>query len=95
MVTLLGWGGALLALAAYSQTRVLRFRQIALLSSVALWTFAFILHFWPNVALESALGIVNARRLVQLRRPIAPRVLQPSWSQPSSPLPSASQHGVV
>lgn len=69
MVTLLGWVGALLALAAYAQTRVKLFRQIALLSSVALWTFAFILHIWSNVALESALGIVNLRRLLQLQHP--------------------------
>jgi hypothetical protein len=67
MVTLLGWVGALLALAAYAQTRVARFRQIALLSSVALLTFALILHIWSNVALELALGIVNARRLLQLQ----------------------------
>ncbi len=67
MVTLLGWIGALLALAAYAQTRVTRFRQIALLSSVALLTFAVLLHIWSNVALELALGAVNGRRLFQLQ----------------------------
>lgn len=69
MITLLGWIGALLALAAYSQTRAARFRQIALLSSVALLTFNVLLGIWSNVALESALGIVNVGRLIQLRRP--------------------------
>lgn len=72
MITLLGWIGALLALMAYAQTGAERFRQIALLSSVALLTFALLLGIWPNVVLESALGAVNARRLLQLRRP-APR----------------------
>ena len=69
MITLLGWVGALLALAAYSQTGAVRFRQIALLSSVALLTFNVLLGIWSNVALESALGIVNVGRLVQLRQP--------------------------
>ena len=68
MITLLGWLGALLALVAYSQTRAARFRQIALLSSVALLTFNVLLRIWSNVVLESALGIVNVGRLVQLRR---------------------------
>jgi hypothetical protein len=67
MITLLGWVGALLALAAYAQTGTIRFRQIALLSSVALLTFAVLLGIWSNVVLESALGIVNVRRLLQLR----------------------------
>ena len=69
MITLLGWVGALLALAAYSQTKAARFRQIALLSSVALLTFNVLLGIWSNVALESALGIVNVARLMQLRQP--------------------------
>ena len=69
MITLLGWVGALLALAPYSQTRAARFRQIALLSSVALLAFNVLLGIWSNVALESALGIVNVGRLVQLRQP--------------------------
>ena len=69
MITLLGWLGALLALVAYSQTRAARFRQIALLSSVLLLTFNVLLGIWSNVVLESALGIVNVRRLLQLRRP--------------------------
>jgi hypothetical protein len=78
MVTLLGWIGALLALAAYAQTTAARFRQIALLSSVALLTFAVLLGIWSNVALELALGLVNVRRLLQLqpraqrREPVAP-----------------------
>ena len=67
MITLLGWIGALLALAAYAQTGVARLRQVALLSSVALLTFALLLGIWSNVVLESALVIVNARRLFQLR----------------------------
>jgi hypothetical protein len=77
MVTLLGWIGALLALLAYAQTATIRLRQIALLSSVALLTFAVLLGIWSNVVLESALGIVNVRRLMQLhprkrrRRPTA------------------------
>ena len=70
MITLLGWIGALLALAAYAQTRTIRLRQIALLSSVAPVTFALLLGIWSNVALETALGIVNLRRLVQLRQPV-------------------------
>jgi hypothetical protein len=74
MTTVLGWVGALLALAAYAQTRAMRFRVIALLSSVALLTFAVILGIWSNVALESALLVVNVRRLVQLR-PTIPRRL--------------------
>jgi hypothetical protein len=69
MITLLGWIGALLALVAYSQTRAARFRQIALLSSVALLTFNVLLGIWSNVVLESALAIVNVRRLLQLRSP--------------------------
>lgn len=69
MVTLLGWIGAAFALLAYAQTRVARFRQIALLSSIALLTFNVLLGIWSNVALESALGIVNIRRLVQLHGP--------------------------
>ena len=75
MVTLLGWLGAMFALVAYAQTRAARFRQIALLSSVALLTFNVILGIWSNVVLESALGVVNARRLWQLRaerRPARP-----------------------
>ena len=67
MVTVLGWVGALFALLAYAQTRVARFRQIALLSSIALLTFNVLLGIWSNVVLESALAIVNIRRLVQLR----------------------------
>ncbi len=70
MITLLGWIGALLALVAYAQTGTIRFRQIALLSSVALLTFALLLGIWSNVVLESALGIVNLRRLVQLRQSV-------------------------
>jgi hypothetical protein len=69
MVTLLGWLGAMLALAAYAQTGAARFRQIALLSSVALPTFNVLLGIWSNVVLESALGIVHVGRLVQLRVP--------------------------
>ena len=69
MVTVLGWVGAGFALLAYAQTRVARFRQIALLSSVALLTFNVLLGVWSNVALESALAIVNIRRLVQLHNP--------------------------
>ena len=69
MITLLGWLGALLALAAYSQTQAARFRQIALLSSVALLTFNVLLGVWSNVALETALGIVSVGRLIQLRTP--------------------------
>jgi Bacterial inner membrane protein len=69
VVTLLGWIGALFALLAYAQTRVTRFRQIALLSSIALLTFNVLLGIWSNVALELALAIVNLRRLVQLRGP--------------------------
>ena len=67
MITLLGWLGALLALAAYVQTGTARFRQIALLSSAALLTFNVLLGIWSNVALESTLAIVNVSRLVQLR----------------------------
>ena len=74
MITVLGWIGALLALAAYAQTGTIRFRQIALLSSVALLTFAVLLGIWSNVVLESALGIVNVRRLYQLRQ-----LRQPRW----------------
>jgi hypothetical protein len=69
MITLLGWIGALLALLAYAQTGARRFRQIALLSSVALLTFALLLGIWSNVVLETALGAVNVRRLLQLQRP--------------------------
>lgn len=72
MITLLGWIGALLALLAYAQTGTVRFRQIALLSSVALLTFALLLGIWSNVVLESALGAVNVRRLLQLQRPARP-----------------------
>jgi hypothetical protein len=74
VVTLLGWIGALFALLAYAQTRVTRFRQIALLSSIALLTFNALLGIWSNVALELALAIVNLRRLVQLRGPSKRRV---------------------
>ena len=77
MVILLGWIGALFALLAYAQTRVARFRQIALLSSIALLTFNVLLGIWSNVALELALAIVNLRRLVQLRGPATrPAVLR-------------------
>ncbi|MEP7112114.1 MAG: hypothetical protein ABI862_02510 [Ilumatobacteraceae bacterium] len=69
MITVLGWIGALLALLAYAQTGTVRFRQIALLSSVALLTFAVLLGIWSNVVLESALVAVNVRRLLQLQRP--------------------------
>lgn len=69
MVTLLGWIGAAFALLAYAQTRLTRFRQIALLSSIALLTFNVLLGIWSNVVLELALGIVNVRRLVQLQGP--------------------------
>ena len=67
MITVLGWVGAGLALVAYAQTGAARFRQIALLSSVALLTFNVILGIWSNVALECALGAVNVGRLAQLR----------------------------
>ncbi len=80
MITLLGWTGALLALAAYAQTGTIRFRQIALLSSVALLTFAVLLGIWSNVVLESALGIVNVRRLVQLRGSTASTVGIPAFA---------------
>lgn len=69
MITVLGWIGALFALLAYAQTGTARFRQIALLSSVALLTFNVLLGIWSNVVLESALAIVNVRRLLQLRTP--------------------------
>jgi Bacterial inner membrane protein len=69
MVTALGWVGALFALLAYAQTGVARFRQIALLSSIALLTFNVLLGIWSNVVLESTLAIVNIRRLVQLQAP--------------------------
>jgi hypothetical protein len=75
MVTVLGWVGALFALLAYAQTRVARFRQIALLSSIALLTFNVLLGIWSNVALESALAVVNIRRLVQLRVPVGRRAV--------------------
>jgi hypothetical protein len=67
VIAVLGWMGAALALVAYAQTVATRFRQIALLSSVALLTFNVLLGIWSNVALECALGIVNVRRLMQLR----------------------------
>ena len=78
MVTLLGWIGALLALVAYAQTTAIRLRQVALASSVALLTFAAFLGIWSNVALELALGAVNVRRLLQLRR--ARRAASPTTS---------------
>ncbi len=78
VITALGWLGALLALAAYAQTGTARFRQIALLSSVALLTFNVLLGIWSNVALEATLGAVNVVRLVQLRsRPTPPTAMAP------------------
>jgi hypothetical protein len=69
MITLLGWLGAGLAVVAYGQTRTVRLRQISLLSSLLLLLFAALMRIWSNVALESVLGLVNARRLVQLGLP--------------------------
>ncbi|MDP9464267.1 MAG: YgjV family protein [Actinomycetota bacterium] len=98
MVTMLGWLGAMFALVAYAQTGAARFRQIALLSSLALLTFNVLLGIWSNVALESALAVVNVRRLIQLRRPkrplhghpatgagVAMRSTAPVWSVSSHP----------
>ena len=70
MITLLGWIGALLALVAYGQTSASRFRQIALLSSLALLSFNLLVGIWSNAALELALLVVNVRRLVQLKVPL-------------------------
>jgi hypothetical protein len=99
MVTLLGWLGAMLALAAYAQTRAARFRQIALLSSVALLTFNVLLGIWSNVVLESALGIVNVGRLVQLRVPTVvlepvspPATVTPAGHNRRTPLPARAAH---
>ena len=98
MITLLGWLGAIFALVAYAQTGAARFRQIALLSSVALLTFNVLLGIWSNVVLESSLAVVNVRRLIQLRGPkrrirchptdrtgIAIRPTAPVWSVSSHP----------
>ncbi len=80
MITVLGWIGAVLALAAYAQTCATRLRQIAVASSVALLTFNVLLGIWSNVVLESALAVVNIRRLVQLRVPPKPVLLEcPRW----------------
>ena len=70
MITLLGWLGAIFALVAYAQTGAARFRQIALLSSIALLTFNVLLGIWSNVVLESSLAVVNVHRLVQLERSV-------------------------
>ncbi len=98
MVTLLGWVGALLALVAYAQTTAIRLRQVALLSSVALVTFAALLGIWSNVVLELALGAVNVRRLLQLRRDARQASLAPGcvnmtgWTNaPSRPRRSQSR----
>jgi hypothetical protein len=68
----LGWLGAGLAVVSYSQTSTTRLRQIGLISSLALLSFNLLMGIWSNVALESVLGIVNARRLFQLGS-------RPSW----------------
>jgi hypothetical protein len=73
MTILLGWLGAGLALLSYAQTKTARLRQISILASMALLTFNLLLGIWSNVALESALGVVNLVRLVQLRAPSARR----------------------
>ena len=67
MTTIIGWVGAALVLCSYAQTDTTRLRQINLLASVAMLTFDLTLHIWPAVVLEVTLGLVNARRLVQLR----------------------------
>jgi len=100
MVTVLGWSGALLALIAYAQTAAVRLRLVALASSVALLTFAVLLGIWSNAVLELALGVVNVRRLLQLRQQsrqgsaAAGCVNMSGWTNDRcSPQPSQSQPG--
>ena len=71
MIALLGWLGAALVLVSYAQRNTIRLRQISLLAGVSLISFNLVLGIWPNVAMELALGVVNLRRLIQLRRPSA------------------------
>ena len=78
MITTIGWVGATLVLLSYAQTNTARLRQINLVASVVMLTFNIAMHIWPSVALELLLGIVNARRLLQLRsKPVAVVVGQP------------------
>ncbi len=93
MITLLGWIGAVLALAAYAQTGTARLRQIALASSVALLTFNMLLGIWSNVVLESALVVVNTRRLLQLRVGSRPALLL--GAIPVPPVPKSNPVSLV
>jgi hypothetical protein len=82
MITTIGWVGATLVLLSYAQTNTARLRQINLLASVAMLTFNIAMRIWPSVVLELLLGVVNARRLLQLRsRPVAAPIEQPQASR--------------
>ena len=67
MITAAGWLGATLILLAYAQTNLRRLRQISVLGGIALLMFNFAVHMWPNVVLELVLGVINVRRLLELR----------------------------
>ena len=78
MITTIGWVGATLVLLSYAQTNTARLRQINLVASVVMLTFNIAMRIWPSVVLELLLGIVNARRLMQLRsKPATAVVGQP------------------
>ncbi len=67
-VDALGWASSLLLVVSLMQARMLRFRVLNFVASLALVAFNAILAVWPNVALNLAGAAINAYHLVRLTR---------------------------
>ncbi len=67
-VDLLGWAGSVLLVYSLLQTRVLRFRVLNLVASVALVLFNLLLGIWPMVAMNGVLAAINVWFIVKLVR---------------------------
>jgi len=64
----LGWAGSALLVFSLMQARVLRFRVLNLVACVILLVFNLLLGIWPMVAMNAALGGINAWFIVTLLR---------------------------
>ena len=64
----LGWAGSALLVFSLMQARVLRFRALNLVACVILLVFNLLLGIWPMVAMNAALGGINAWFIVTLLR---------------------------
>ena len=65
-IELLGWGGSALLILSLLQTRVLLFRWLNLVASLALVLFNGLIQVWPMVAMNAVLSAINAWFIVKL-----------------------------